>query len=211
MSLPVSEFACQLGALRAEGVSDTDLRWLLKCGYAEHLVEITVPRRRRRSFRPGANARFHSRSCFLLSAAGCELARTLKLDWTIHSAHDQPIPRQSASPPGVSGETPVRCVPRWDAERRTLWLGNVLVKRFRLEAKSQELILAAFEEEGWRPHLDDPLPPRVEVDPRRRLHDTIKRLNRHQVQPLVRFQGDGSGRGVRWTLVVDLPSPVAAP
>ena len=30
------------------------------------------------------------------------------------------------------------------------------------------------------PRIDDPLPPSQNVDPKRRLHDTIKRLNRHQ-------------------------------
>lgn len=205
---PAWEFACQLSALRAEGVSDTDLRWLLKRGYAEHLIEITAPRQRRRRFRPATNSSFHIHSCFLLTADGCDLARTLKLDWTLHAGHVQ------AAPLSLANHLEARRQPRWDAERRMLWLGNMLVKRFRLEAKSQELILAAFEEEGWPTHLDDPLPPRADVDSRRRLHDTIKRLNRHQEHQLIRFHGDGSGRGIRWVLTQSDPhlnGPTAAP
>ena len=43
-----------------------------------------------------------------------------------------------------------------------------------------------------------PLPPQVGQDPKRRLHDTINSLNRKQKARLIRFQGDGSGEGVRW-------------
>jgi hypothetical protein len=74
------------------------------------------------------------------------------------------------------------------------------VKRFRVPALNQELILAAFEEEGWPPHLDDPLPQEANTDPKQRLQDTIKRLNRHQVNRLIHFRGDGSGTGILWEL-----------
>jgi hypothetical protein len=30
------------------------------------------------------------------------------------------------------------------------------------------------------------------------LHDVINKLNRHQVNQLLRFRGDGSGRGICW-------------
>lgn len=59
----------------------------------------------------------------------------------------------------------------------------------------------AFEEEGWPPRIDDPLPPLAQLDPRRRLHDTIKALNRKQKRALLRFMGDGSGEGIRWEFI----------
>jgi hypothetical protein len=89
-------------------------------------------------------------------------------------------------------------VPRWDAECRELRWGAALVKRFREPALNQELILAVFEEEGWPARIDDPLPNDPGCDPKQRLHDTIKRLNRHQANRLLRFRGDGSGSGVLW-------------
>jgi hypothetical protein len=76
----------------------------------------------------------------------------------------------------------------------------MLVKQFRLPALNQELILAAFEEEAWPPHIDDPLPNALGQDPKQRLHDTIKRLNRHQVNRLIRFRSDGTGSGIIWEL-----------
>ena len=88
--------------------------------------------------------------------------------------------------------------PEWDGLRRELrWVGRV-VKRFRVPAPNQEVVLATFQEEAWPPHIDDPLPGAVGVEPKRRLHDTIVALNRHQYQPGLRFVGDGTGLGVRW-------------
>ena len=75
------------------------------------------------------------------------------------------------------------------------------MKRFRVPALNQELILAAFEEEGWLAHLDDPLPRPRNCNAKERLHAAIKRLNRHQVKPLIRFRADGSGSGIIWDAV----------
>jgi hypothetical protein len=93
-------------------------------------------------------------------------------------------------------------IPQWDKERQELRLGDLVVKQFKVPAPNQELILAAFQEEGWPPRMDDPLPPHPEQDSKRRLHDTITTLNRHQKHRLIRFSGDGSGEGVRWELLV---------
>ena len=79
-------------------------------------------------------------------------------------------------------------------------MGDIVVKQFKVPALNQERILAAFEEEGWPVHIDDPLPPHPEQDPKRRLHDTINSLNRNQKNPLIRFLGNGNGQGIRWEL-----------
>jgi hypothetical protein len=92
--------------------------------------------------------------------------------------------------------------PKWDEQRRQLRVGRVLVKEFKLPSPNQETVLMAFEEEGWPPRIDDPLPPVAQLDPRRRLHDTIKALNRKQKRDLIRFRGDGSGEGIRWEPIV---------
>jgi hypothetical protein len=65
----------------------------------------------------------------------------------------------------------------------------------------QEAILMAFEEEQWPPRIDDPLPGHPDLLPKRRLHDTIKSLNRNQKNSLIRFMGDGTGEGIRWELI----------
>jgi hypothetical protein len=90
--------------------------------------------------------------------------------------------------------------PRWDAVRRELSVAGLIVKRFRVPARNQETILGVFEEEGWAEHIHDPLPATLDIDAPTRLHDAINRLNRCQINPLVRFHGDGKGTGVFWEL-----------
>jgi len=89
-------------------------------------------------------------------------------------------------------------LPRWDAARRELCLDGRLVKRFRRPAANQEIILAAFEEEGWPPAIDDPLPGAPGIDPRERLHEAVRRLNGSQKDAGIHFERDGSGCRVLW-------------
>jgi len=90
--------------------------------------------------------------------------------------------------------------PIWDIERRQLRLGTDLIKQFKLPSANQETVLTAFEEDGWPPRIDDPLPPKANLPSKQRLHDTIKSLNRNQQHRLLRFSGDGSGEGVCWSV-----------
>ena len=55
--------------------------------------------------------------------------------------------------------------PHWEPTQRELRLGDRIVKRFRVPARNQELILKSFEEEGWPAHIDDPLPVTGDIDP----------------------------------------------
>jgi hypothetical protein len=185
------DFAEEIEGLRSCGSLGSDLRWLVCQGYCEHRVETTKPSDSGRHFRPSPALSFSPRSCFVLTEAGVTLARQIR--------DLNPEELLSACPAGEDGDhavTPQR--PSWDKNCRRLWLGGMLVKEFRLSAPNQELILSAFEELGWPPHLDDPLPPRADVDPRKRLHDTITRLNRHHRQRVIQFHGNGSGDGIRW-------------
>ena len=92
-------------------------------------------------------------------------------------------------------------MPVWDQERRELRINDVVVKSFKLPSPNQEAILTALAEENWPVRIDDPLPPQLDLDPKRRLHDTIKSLNRNQKSRLIRFSGDGTGEGVLWKLI----------
>jgi hypothetical protein len=178
---PALQFACQLPALLTHGITEASLRWLLERGLAEHHVEITGSERCSRTFRRSPNNRFQPNSCLLLTAAGIALARDHWLDLA------RQIPNSSGA-----------LRPHFDTSRRILVLGDQIVKQFKVPAANQELILTAFEEEAWPPHLSDPLPPAPAIAPKKRLHDTIDRLNRSQEVPMIRFHGDGTGQGVCW-------------
>ena len=80
---------------------------------------------------------------------------------------------------------------------------------FSRAARNQEIILGAFEEEGWPYRIDDPLPPSGNVEPKRRLHDTIKWLNRDHEAQVLAFIGDGTGEGVRWKSLVSNAVPIS--
>lgn len=89
--------------------------------------------------------------------------------------------------------------PRWDQDRRELSFEGKLVKRYRQRAGNQEVVLAAFEEESWPDKIDDPLPQTSNVEPKRRLRDTVSALNAHHVTAeLITFKADGTGEGILW-------------
>jgi hypothetical protein len=93
-------------------------------------------------------------------------------------------------------------LPLWDAVTRRLWLGDRLLKEFRQPAPHQTLLLAVFQEQGWSPaHVDDPISLRDGESPedaKRRLHETVRNLNRGLPPATIHFRGDGTGQGVIW-------------
>ena len=82
-----------------------------------------------------------------------------------------------------------------------LYVGEDVVKRYRVPSPTQEAVLDAFEEEGWPDRIDDPLRPDPDQDGKRHLHDTIRRLNRNR-RAAIHFSGDGTGTGVLWELTL---------
>lgn len=188
------DFALEIADLRTCGITHHDLRWLICAGYIAHLQEAAPRVGLRRFLSRWDSLSFNERSCFVLTEAGERLAERIARGL---SRSLPPRERVFAiDPRSPSAETP-----QWNAERHELLVRSRIVKRFKTPALNQEMILTVFEEEGWPTRIDDPLPPQADLDPRRRLHDTIKCLNRHQVNRLIRFRGDGTGEGVAWELV----------
>ncbi|WP_439628847.1 hypothetical protein [Gemmata sp.] len=177
------ELALTLSELAGTGAEARDLRWLVTHRLVAHAAEADAAGPGRRAFHPVADRAVGDRSCFVVTPGGLFFA-------------DRIIARHAAAPPG----TRAGGRPRWDPEARVLTRGDEVVKRFRTPARSQEIILAAFEESGWPPRIDDPLPRLAGDDPRQRLHDAIRRLNGNQLSARrLRFHGDGTGEGVSWS------------
>jgi hypothetical protein len=91
--------------------------------------------------------------------------------------------------------------PRWDAQYRRLFLGNILLKEFRQPALNQTAVLDAFQRRGWAvKYLTNPLvsgrgkPKRKD---RTQLLETIKALNHDMPAGTIRFRSKG-GLGVWW-------------
>jgi len=207
----VWDFALRTGRLYEAGMTSSDLRWMVAKGVAEHGQETSGYDDPHRSFRRSNGYFFNDHTCLILTPSGAALA-----EHVFRQTARSPQATLSA-PAAVAAETaalanarqaayetntPATSVlkPRWHATRRELSLAGLIVKRFRVPARNQETILSVFEEEGWAEHIHDPLPVNHDIDAPTRLHDAINRLNRCQINPLLRFHGDGKGTGVFWEL-----------
>jgi hypothetical protein len=186
-------FAVTIGSLRTLGLNDADLRWLVRKGYVEHGREVTVQGYDGREFRSTGDLTFTSRTCLVLTDVGVASARTVLVE-SKKGSYENERPATFH----VNGKAVGRPIVQWDAETRNLRVNGETVKRFRWPAANQETVLNTFQELSWPERIDDPLPPQGEQDPKRRLSDTIKCLNRKQTRPLLHFRGDGTGEGVIW-------------
>ena len=189
------DFAVNIQELLHAGLTQNDLRWLVSQGYVEIASEITTPDSDRRQFRASGRFAFNPTTCFVLTGAGVLLAEASCVGFP------EPLVRTVPFSGRNGGAKTREGVPEWDYDRREIRLEGRLVKRFRLPSPNQEIILAVFEEQGWPPRIDDPLPHRPDQEPKRRLHDTIRSLNRNQKERRIRFKGDGTGQGILWELV----------
>jgi hypothetical protein len=198
------DFAVEIGELERAGLSKSEFRWLLAHGYADHAEEVTLPDSEVRQFKPLGKHQFTDATCFVLREKGLAFVEG---DGAPHLRSSSDVVVRSAdveeSNEMGNGQLTRGRKPIWDSTEKELWLEGLIVKRFRWPAPNQELLLDVFEEESWPRRIDDPLSKVPEQDPRRRLHDTIKCLNRNQQNRLIRFRGDGSGEGVAWELVED--------
>jgi hypothetical protein len=179
------QFAVEIEQLHAAGLSNTGLRRLLCLGYIEHGQESTLAGAGQHIFQPLRTLILPQRTCFVITPKGQEVVSVEGADQTLGAG------LRVMGPPEV---------PRWDGEARQSWWQGFLIKEFRRPAANQETVLAAFEEEGWPMRINDPLPRTADIDPKARLHDTIKNLNRHRQHQGIYFRGDGSGWGVRWVI-----------
>ena len=198
------EFSVEWPELRRLGWSCNDVRWLIHKGVIRHAYEITSVKDECRRFVPSPSLSLAHKTCLVLTENGCRLARQIaeKDRVEVREAPDKPAPACIPSFNPLDGNGSAKMLlPKWDRDRRQLRVGATIVKEFKVPAINQEIVLAVFEEEHWPVKIDDPLPRKPDIDPQRRLHDTINSLNRRQRLRLLHFSADGLGRGIRWDLV----------
>ena len=202
------QFSVELSALRRAGLTTNECRWLVAKGLARHAREVTAADSDRRSFQNYANLALSKRTCFVIADRGVAYANALLRATPRRRASDSrdstAVNRRRPAP--ESNAHTATLTPIWDSDRQQLRVGRMIVKEFKVPAANQEAILAAFQEEGWVPRIDDPLAPQLNQDSKRRLHDTINSLNRNQKHALIRFLGDGKGEGIRWEFAHDPPT-----
>lgn len=195
------QFSVELGELRLTGMTVSDLRWLVFSGHLATCEELTSFDDAERTFRPIRGLIVLPSSAFALTPEGAQMARAVLQADSL-----------AVEPCGASGVVAkdnasnaliaLRRIPTWDARRRVLEVDDQVIKSFRVPAIHQELILSAFEEEGWPRCIFDPLPRNRGVAAERRLSNAISRLNGKQVTSLIRFSANGNGTGIAWRWVV---------
>ncbi len=210
LNAEITEFAVDRDDLYQAGLSAVDLRWLIARGYVESTpksVQFAGPKLPREK-----NWRFAGNDTgFVLTNAGAVFAVAL-----ISRASQPKVPMPAktlitnraddAGIPAIAVAISAGTKPSWDRDRKELHFGEWVIKQFRWAAINQETILMAFEEDGWPARIDDPLPQKLNQDPKARLHDTIKCLNRNHKRRLLRFNGDGTGTGILWEILRDAES-----
>jgi hypothetical protein len=224
----VWDFAIEISDLRDAGMTTSDFRWLVSKGFVQHGQETSLYGAPHRCFRRGEGLTFLATSALVLTSRGATELRKLlaarvpsdlfglpspsgrgaggerRFDEIMESCRDTHLPRLPDGEEAAAARLrplPLDLKPAWTARCRELRVGEWLVKKFRVPAGNQELVLSAFEEEGWPAYIDDPLPMRSEVAPKQRLHNVITRLNGGQLVPLLRFHGNGNGEGIGWQLL----------
>jgi len=192
------DFAVEIDELCRRGLTTTDLRWFICRGLVLHAIEIQGEELPSRGFHETGSLRLCGHSCIVLTDLGQQTAHMLRQSGKLTGTQPRvPIAVKSQSPHAAS----VIEGPHWDENLLQLRYGATLIRQFRSMAANQGLILTAFQEEGWRPRIDDPLHFSPTIDPKRRLRDTIASLNRNHLTNLIRFRGDGTGTGIRWVFL----------
>lgn len=102
--------------------------------------------------------------------------------------------RRSPIPPSAANPYP----PRYDENLRALFSGDLLEKRFVHPANDQELIVKTFQDDGWCPVIDDPLPTQPGRNAVQHLRNTVANLNRVLLAEKVRFFTHNRGAAIRW-------------
>ena len=183
------DFAIQLADAQAMNVQVNDLRWMVRKGWIRHASHVVSDTASQCYEDDSGRFRISGDSCFVIGQAGVAAMEHFHAPG---ENPDQPAFSVAAS------QTSDGIKPVWNADRHELSLTGRIVKRYRWPATNQETILMTFQDDGWPSRIDDPLPRVDNLEPKRRLSDTIKCLNRNQCENLVRFRGDGTGEGVLW-------------
>jgi hypothetical protein len=176
--------------LREYGATDSLLLWMFYFAHVDHLLPAAGGRRCNSRLEPCKSLIFREASCFALTDLGDRFACEFLEAIFDKSVDDFRIAWDKLKLGKLK--------PCFNREQRLFTWGEHLLKRFRQPCANQEIILCTGEELHWPDWFDDPLPRRKGHNPKVRLHDTIKDLNRRQLGYLIHFKGDGTGMRVGW-------------
>ncbi len=182
------DFSTTLSTFRKAGVSEGVLRWLMCREYVEHAVECTGLSDPKRVFRESTSLGIFPRSCFVLTKDGVDFLTELKRTRSNGDGSDSGVRGAEAVPHER---------PYWEESTHTLFWHECPVKRYRSEAPNQEAVLRQFQIQDWVACIPVSLALEHGINPKERLRETIKSINRN-VRSSLRFCQEGCGSRVRW-------------
>jgi hypothetical protein len=176
--------------LRTLGVGVYPVTWMLYHGHVDHLCPAGAAPPPAGELSPAPGVLPAPASYFVLTERGEAFADPLLAELLVPEGDEFE---------GAARHLAVRrLAPCFDRAERLLTWGRHTVKEFRQPSLNQVNLLETAEELGWPEWFDDSLPRVHGLNPKVRLHDTIKALNRHQKTSLIHFKGDGTGTRVGW-------------
>ncbi|MCA9054457.1 MAG: hypothetical protein KDA75_11510 [Planctomycetaceae bacterium] len=199
------QFAVELENLLGCGVTINDLRWLMTKGFVSHQLEVTPSGAAYRQFQPLSMTHWPQATSLVLTPNGY-LHITAALEGrelnggpkSAYSPQLQVVPTAD-EPATHAPDRTVTATPEWDPTLRELRFRGELIKRYRVPAPNQELVLNAFQDDGWPEWIEDPNPPVQGVDPIQRLLATVKSLNRNQLSNVLTFHCQTNAGIVSWS------------
>lgn len=86
MQCDLWDFAVEIDALTALGLSVDDLRWLVASGYVRHGLEVTKRSDAARNFNPDRDLDFSKKTCFVITDAGLRMTTTVPVESRLQRA-----------------------------------------------------------------------------------------------------------------------------
>ncbi len=184
--------AIRIEELKDTGIQATDCRWMLIGGLVEHYTETTYPGDKARSFE-SADAILSTNSCFMLTQKGTEFVAEFLVAQSANADTNTILGLQIHQPKSSSNRNSTAASETNRTKLGCTTAGTLVRQQARKAVpnslSNQVAILAAFEERAG-PRASMTAPQHYEIDPRRRLNDTIRNLNRSRINLLIRFSGD---------------------
>src|SRR5262245_43841493 len=129
---PTSDFAVDVELLRATGLTDCDLRWLVCKGFVKHALKTSRPSEMQRTFDEEPIIRLSECSSFVLTQRGMLLMkRLLETCAAPRTGFDDGMAPAAQELVACGDRNPI-----WDHQRRELRMGRILIKRFCVPAEN---------------------------------------------------------------------------
>jgi hypothetical protein len=181
------------------------LQALFMHGLIAHRIEKRRLRGQRRFADPPLPFSFSKRSCFSLTPAGVDFVeRKLASGRALASAKPGVTELAEADLARIK-PTFSKCQ---DGHRQLKVLNHLLID-FKHLAPQQEDYLQVWQDQLWSPLVPNPYAGKPGARAKKRQHDALDHLNRHQALPLLWFRGDGTGLNATWEWRVDIDKNLA--